>query len=177
MDQPKTKVGQKRVPFKAIFVLVSGLILALSLAPFMGRDSKNYSPIDFNTQLSLLNDQDNSIKIESLLNQNKDSLFVLWATWCEPCIVELEEISKNKTELSDKYNLILVNLDGGNKDKVIPEVKAWLISQKFDLATYFDFDEVLIKTLGFASIPHSFALNTEKKLIWQNSGILNLEKL
>ncbi len=163
-----------------IVLLVLGVGIVVFASTFVARqqkDFKNQSPQEFNTGFQVQSGFENKVEFGSLLSDKKENLVVLWATWCEPCVVELREIEKHKKEIQEKYELILVSLDGGEPLRAIPEVKAWLISQGLTLETYFDFDENLMKVFGIAAIPFSFGVNPEKKIIWQNSGILNLKKI
>ncbi|MEX0982365.1 MAG: TlpA family protein disulfide reductase [Bacteroidales bacterium] len=63
-----------------------------------------------------------------LLNHSNDTVYVLnfWATWCSPCVAEIEYFESLHRMLSDnKLKVVLVNLDFPNQleQRVIPFVE------------------------------------------------------
>jgi thiol-disulfide isomerase/thioredoxin len=168
----------REVPLGLLFfgasIVLASQILSKKPAPIT---VENTSEMTFDFKFEVVDAQKKKIDFLELLKKDKSTLVCLWATWCEPCVAELLEIEKHKPRLQEKYEIILVNVDGPESQKIIPEVGAWLKTQKISLETFFDFNDNLIRVLGIESIPHSFLVSKDKKIVWQNSGILDLSKL
>ena len=50
-------------------------------------------------------------------NASKYTLLTLWATWCQPCMVELKELEQNRQALSEvRLRWLPVNVDGLDED-------------------------------------------------------------
>ncbi len=63
-----------------------------------------------------------------LLNRNNDTVYVVnfWATWCSPCVAEIDYFEALHKSLSDdKLKVILINLDFPNQvdKRVVPFIK------------------------------------------------------
>ena len=105
----------------------------------------------------------------------KKSILSLWATWCEPCVHELPLLAKaaNERLAKEDVQVVLVNYDEGEPEKVRAEVKAWLISQRIPMTTYFDFDHKLIDSLKVEGLPAAIAVGSDRKVQWARIGELN----
>ncbi len=63
-----------------------------------------------------------------LLNRNNDTVYVVnfWATWCSPCVAEIDYFEAlHRTQSDDKIKVVLVNLDFPNQmdRRVVPFIK------------------------------------------------------
>jgi len=95
----------------------------------------------------------------------------LWATWCEPCLREMPQIQKQRDLYRQKgIEFLLINYDGGLPDKTIPEVKAWMISQRLELESFFDFKEVLFSKLNVVGLPYALGVDENRRILWNHMG-------
>jgi len=63
------------------------------------------------------------------LPNERNNIVHLWASWCEPCVVEFPEIIKHFEEIKSHSNLYLVSLDSNTEDldrflSLFPDLKA-----------------------------------------------------
>jgi Tfp pilus assembly protein PilF/thiol-disulfide isomerase/thioredoxin len=117
-------------------------------------------------------------------------LVMLWAPWCQPCLVELAELSENAAALRDAgLEIMPVNVDGAK-----PEAAASL-SESADVLRGLGFDGVaaiatsdLLDRLDVAQrvltnkpfpppIPSSFLLDRDGKLVCVYKGPVRVDQL
>jgi thiol-disulfide isomerase/thioredoxin len=102
---------------KRTFLLISLFTFSLSYA----QDIPN---------VILKNLENESVSIQKLANSNNIKIFSFWATWCVPCINELDAIADVYEEWQDETNVELIAIstdDTRTKNRVIPLVngKDW----------------------------------------------------
>ena len=102
---------------KRTFLLISLFTFSLSYA----QDIPN---------VILKNLENESVSIQKLANSNNIKVFSFWATWCVPCINELDAIADVYEEWQDETNVELIAIstdDARTKNRVIPLVngKDW----------------------------------------------------
>jgi peroxiredoxin len=85
----------------------------------------------------------NTVNFSTVAEKDKIIVISFWATWCTPCIKELEAINEKYEEWHTKYNMKLVAVsidDSRNSKKVKPKVLGYgwgyhvLLDENMDLA-------------------------------------------
>lgn len=103
--------------------------------------------------------------------RNGDSPFIVdfWATWCVPCIRELNNIHKvyEQWQKETGVKFIAVSIDDARTSKkVAPFVagRGW----KFDF--YLDENSDLKRAMGVTNPPHTFIVNSRGEIVWEHAG-------
>ena len=102
------------------------------------------------------------------LSKDKAIVFDFWATWCVPCINELDAISDEYEDLQDDFNfeLIAVSIDDARtKSRVKPMVngKGW------DYEILLDSNQKLKRALNITSVPYVIIVKNGK-IVYTHSG-------
>jgi thiol-disulfide isomerase/thioredoxin len=109
-----------------------------------------------------------SVSVKKII-ENKLTLVNFWATWCGPCKIELDHLKDIYPSWQEKYGLQLVAITIDNPrqlSKVAPMIK----SKGWPYLFFEDSVGNLKNKLNFQSIPQSYLVNKEGKVVWSNMG-------
>lgn len=95
-----------------------------------------------------------SIKSSQAINQDGFTIISFWATWCIPCINELDAINEVISDWNEKENITVLAIstdDSRSKKRVRPLIngKDWV----FDVIS--DSNQDFKRALGVVGIPHT----------------------
>ena len=119
------------------------------------------------------------IKIKNLLGEvvsfnsfgnNKDTAIVvsLWATWCVPCIQELETISEQFEERQKEtpFKFIAISIDDA---RTAQRVKPFVRGKGWPFEIYLDTNSDLKRALNINDVPHILIIKNGK-IVYQHNG-------
>lgn len=91
-----------------------------------------------------------------------------WATWCIPCITELETINDQLEEKQQitPFKLIAVSVDDTRSAARVP---SFVKGRGWNFAIYFDTNSDLKRALNINDIPHIIIIKNGK-IIYQHTG-------
>ena len=109
------------------------------------------------------------------LDEEKFYILSFWATWCVPCINELDALNEVYDELSDKLNFKVLAIstdDARTKKRVRPLVngKSW----KFDVLL--DENHDLKRALNISGLPHTI-ITKQNQILHRRIGYAPGEEL
>lgn len=100
----------------------------------------------------------------------KDKLYVFsfWATWCVPCLAELDEINDQYNDWKKELNfeLIAVATDDARTEK---RVKPLATGKGWTYRILFDSNQELKRRLGIVDVPHTIVVKNNK-IVYTHSG-------
>ncbi len=106
------------------------------------------------------------VPIASLHQTGKPTIVSFWATWCKPCINELNSIAERYDELQEELGvtLIAVSIDDS---RTSPKVGPFVAGQGWDYTVVLDPNSDLRRAMGVNNVPHTFLLNGAGEIVWQ----------
>ncbi len=110
-----------------------------------------------------------SFNFKNIDNNGNPIVISFWATWCKPCTKELNNIAEVYEDWQDETNVKLVAVsidDRRSQSKVAPYVN----SSGWEYEIYIDPNSDLKRAMGVSTVPHTFLLDKNKQIIWQNRG-------
>ncbi len=118
---------------------------------------------------SIKNLKNETIDTKTFNNEGKPFVINFWATWCKPCIMELNAISEVyedwQKETGVKIFAISVD-DSRSSKKVAPFVK----SRNWKYDSYLDENSDFKRAMNVNNPPHTFLYNGKGELVWQHNG-------
>lgn len=117
--------------------------------------------------LTLKSLENKSINIKTdYLEKDKLYVFVFWATWCAPCIQELDAINDVYTDWKENLNIeiIAVTIDDSRTEK---RVKPLINGRGWDYAVLFDTNQDLKRALLIANPPYTVVVKNGKIVLEQ----------
>ncbi len=97
------------------------------------------------------------------------TLLVFWATWCQPCIMEIPSLNKLQAEFQNSgLKIISINVDDPQGYKISEIRKRYPIQYPVLLGD----EAVMAKFGGISSLPTSFFVSKDGKLLEKVEGLL-----
>ena len=117
-----------------------------------------------------------SFNISDLNNDEAPIVISFWATWCKPCKKELNNIAEVYEDWQDETGVKLVAVsidDTRSMSKVAPYVNA----SDWEYEIYLDPNSDLKRAMGVSTVPHTFLLNKDNKIVWQHKGYIDGDEM
>ena len=100
------------------------------------------------------------------------SFVSFWATWCIPCIKEMDVLSELIQEYDDKVSVILINTDDPGK---VSKVKSFVNSKKYLKEDIYhivmDYNQKLSRRFNAQPIPLSFIVDNNN-IVYRKRGFI-----
>ena len=110
----------------------------------------------------------NSVNIKEVSNQENVVIISLWATWCLPCIKELDAISEIYDDWKEEtgVELLAVSVDDS---RTVKRVKSLINGKGWEYTVLLDTNNDLKNALGAATVPLTLLIKNNK-IVFRHSG-------
>jgi thiol-disulfide isomerase/thioredoxin len=95
-----------------------------------------------------------------------------WASWCPPCKAEMPDFNEICKEFEGKVAFMMVNLTDGTRETV-ESARNFIHMMEYTFPVYYDTDMDATGKYGIQSIPTTYFISAEGKLIAYGSGSLD----
>jgi peroxiredoxin len=109
-----------------------------------------------------------TINIQKAAHSDNVVVVSLWATWCVPCIKELDAISEVWDDWTEETNveLIAVSVDDS---RTVKRVKPMINGKGWDYTILLDSNNDLKRALGASTVPLTLLVKNDK-IVYRHSG-------
>ena len=109
-----------------------------------------------------------TVNIKDVASQDNVVIISLWATWCVPCIKELDAISEVYDEWQEEtgVQLIAVSVDDS---RTVKRVKSLVNGKGWDYNVLLDTNNDLKRALGASTVPLTIVIK-DNKIVLRHSG-------
>ncbi len=104
------------------------------------------------------------------LSMEKVVIINFWATWCEPCLKELNAFNKNLKLIEQELNSKLISIsidDSRTVSRIIP----MLNGNSWGFEVFPDTNQEIKRSLNIIDIPHTL-LVYQNKIVYESTGYL-----
>lgn len=139
--------------------IIMPLLLLLSFAAFSQNELPN---IDLKTM------DGKTFNSQELAKESKVTVVSLWATWCVPCLKELDAISEIYQDWQDETNVELFAISVDDS-RTVKRVKPLISGKGWDYTILLDTNNDFKRALGAATVPLTLLVK-DNKIVYRHSG-------
>ncbi|MBR5086423.1 MAG: TlpA family protein disulfide reductase [Muribaculaceae bacterium] len=113
-----------------------------------------------------------TVKIDTLNNGGKPFILDMFATWCKPCLRELDAIAEVYDEWQEEtgVKIFAVSIDQAQN---VHKVKPLVSNHAWDYEVFIDANEDLKQALGVQMIPFTMIVDGQGKIVYKHTGYNN----
>ena len=113
-----------------------------------------------------------SINTSELQNDGKPMIISFWATWCKPCLKELNAIKDVYEEWQEEtgVKLIAISIDDA---RASARVRPLVAGSNWDYEVYLDANQDFKRAMGVTDVPHTFIIDGNNAIVWQSRSYVD----
>lgn len=113
--------------------------------------------------------QRQNISVTEIVNRDGPTIISFWATWCKPCLRELNAVSSELEQWKQETNVkfVAISTDDARTKTRVP---AFVKSKNWNFDVYVDTNGDLQRSMNILSIPRTIILNKSGEIIYQHSA-------
>jgi len=112
----------------------------------------------------------NAVKLSDF--SGKPIVLNFWASWCPPCKSEMPHFNKLYGDKKDEVVFLMVDLTDGERETKETGLQ-YVREQGFDFPIYFDTKQEAVKAYEVTSIPATFFINADGKIVTSHQGAID----
>ena len=109
-----------------------------------------------------------NVNIKEIADKDNVVIISLWATWCLPCIKELDAISEVYEDWQEETNVELIAVSVDNS-RTVKRVKPLINGKGWEYTVLLDSNNDLKNALGAATVPLTLLVK-DNKIVFRHSG-------
>jgi thiol-disulfide isomerase/thioredoxin len=152
-----------------VSTLAGNLMMSTGAMDAAGKTEEVSAEDNFDYDFQLRDLDGKTVNIKDF--KNKTIFLNIWATWCGPCRMEMPSIQKLYNQVDhDKIVFIMLSVDNDAHDS---KVSQYLKTESFTFPVYRPVNNYLPTQIRVPSIPTTFVISPEGKIVSKNVGAAN----
>ncbi|PLX22694.1 MAG: alkyl hydroperoxide reductase [Salinivirgaceae bacterium] len=110
-----------------------------------------------------------TVSTSTFQNDGKPMVISFWATWCKPCVKELNAYSDNYEDWVEETGVKIIAIsidDTRSSGRVGPYVNA----RGWEFDVYLDENANFKRAMNVPNVPHTFLIDGNGKIVWQHTS-------
>jgi cytochrome c biogenesis protein CcmG, thiol:disulfide interchange protein DsbE len=151
------------IKFNTLFASLT-IVLSVVFFSFSGKTYEEQLP-----SVELKDIDGNTVNVQDFGTNGKITIISFWATWCGPCIKELDNMNELYEDWVDVYGLelIAVSVDDARN---IPKVKPMVNGRGWPYTVLLDENKNLSRALNVSNPPMTFLIDKEGNIVYKHTG-------
>lgn len=109
------------------------------------------------------------IKLTDWIKPGQPMILSFWATWCVPCVKELEAYTDLLPDWQKETGVKLVAVSIDNS-RTTSRVKPFVVARGWEFPVLLDPNENLKRAMNVVNVPHTFLIDDHGKVVWQHTS-------
>lgn len=113
-----------------------------------------------------------TVNTNTFKNEGKPIVVSFWATWCKPCVKELNAYNDNYPDWVDETGVKIIAIstdDTRSSSRVSPYVNA----RGWEFDVYLDENGDFKRAMNVSNVPHTFLYNGKGEVVWQHTSYVD----
>lgn len=138
--------------------------LFLTVTSLFAQDKGNKLPA-----VDVKNLKGETVNTSAFDNEGKPMIIDFWATWCKPCVQELNIIQENYADWQKEtgVKVYAISTDDARNSAKVP---AFVSGKAWDFEVFLDPNGDLKRALNVNNIPHTFLVDGKGNIVWQHAS-------
>ncbi len=112
------------------------------------------------------------VKISEVISPGRPIIISFWATWCNPCVEELEAVAQlfESWQSEVDFEFIAISIDDSRS---AAKVKSFVRGKGWPFKVLLDQNQDAMKAMNISVIPFTFILNSAGVVKYRHSGYIH----
>lgn len=106
------------------------------------------------------------VSFSDVIKGDKPVIVSFWATWCKPCLMEMDALKELKDEWDGKVRIVSISIDDSRSKAKVP---SFVKGRNLPFEIYLDTNQDLYKRLNVQNVPFLFVFHKGKQ-VYKHSG-------